>query len=209
MENRLAETLAEVAAFCDTRKVGHVGSLGFRRSSDLGTLVASLPRVLEAGVLRPGRTRFLDMGCADGRVNLLLSYLTAASVGIELHDWILDDYTPLRRALEGHLLAKGHPLPPENITLLRGDSLHQGVYDRVETLTGLPFEAFDLFYTYLVLHEELAERIARKAKPGAVFMLYGVGRVLPRLPGLRLMEEISPLQGILALYRKEGPAPRG
>jgi hypothetical protein len=42
----------------------------------------------------------------------------------------------------------------------------------------------------------------RKAKPGALFMVYGLEKIIPRLPGLRLLTPERPLEGIIALYRK-------
>ena len=61
----------------------------------------------------------------------------------------------------------------------------------------------DLFYTYLTMQEEFAALVARKAKPGALFMVYGLDRILPRYSGLRLLTPDWALEGILALYRKE------
>ena len=43
--------------------------------------------------------------------------------------------------------------------------------------------------------------IARKAKPGAVFMVYGMEKILPRLEGMELIGP-GPLEGVLALYQK-------
>ena len=61
---------------------------------------------------------------------------------------------------------------------------------------------YDLFYTYLVMHEEFAELIKARGRKGSVFLVYGVDRILPRYEGLRLLP-VSPLKGILAAYRKE------
>ena len=94
MEDRLKRTLEAVSEFFDHRKVGNVGPLGFRRSTDLKILLACLDRLLDEKILIPGKSRFMDLGCADGRVNLLLSYLTKLSVGIELDEWTLDEYGP-------------------------------------------------------------------------------------------------------------------
>jgi hypothetical protein len=87
--DRLAATLAFVCDFCDSRKTGQVGPDGFRRSTDLNTLLPGLRRLADAGILDSRRTSFLELGCADGRVNLLAGYLVKSSVGIELEDWIL------------------------------------------------------------------------------------------------------------------------
>lgn len=45
--------------------------------------------------------------------------------------------------------------------------------------------------------------IGREAGKGALFMVYGLERILPRFGGLRLLTPIKPLEGILALYQKE------
>ena len=50
--------------------------------------------------------------------------------------------------------------------------------------------------------DSFAALLASKARAGAVYMVYGVGRVLPRYPGLQLLEKLSPLEGIVALYQK-------
>lgn len=192
-----------VARFCDKRQVGDVGALGFRRSSELGRVLPCLERMAEDRILIPGKTRFLDMGCADGRVNLLLGYVTGLSVGIELDDWILDDHSGLRNGLEAEL-SRLDLLPlPENVRLFSGDSTDDCLHDTIEAETGTPFKSFDLFYTYLTMQEEFASLIARKARPGAVFGVYGLDRIQPRLPGFELLTQDRALNGILALYRKQ------
>ncbi len=45
--------------------------------------------------------------------------------------------------------------------------------------------------------------IAEKEKKGAIFMVYGLHRILPQYEGLSLLGHISPLEGILALYQKD------
>jgi len=202
MEEKLEKSLDRVAQYYDARKVGHVGPLGFRRSTDLMKLLACLDRLLDEGIIIPGKSRFLDLGCADGRVNVFLSYLVKVSVGIELDDWTLDDYGPLKNELDGVLRNEGLLLPPENIFLFPGDATDTAVHETIGIETGIEFEEFDIFYTYLVMHEEFAQMIAEKAKVGAVFMVYGLHRILPRYPGLVLLGHISPMEGILAVYRK-------
>jgi hypothetical protein len=198
----LRRTLERVADFYDKRKVGDVGPLGFRRSSDLETLFNCLGRLIEEGVIVPGRTRFLDMGCADGRVNIFLSYVVKLSIGIELDEWTLDEYGPLASDLCSRLELEGLLAPPSNIYLFDGDSSGDEVYLKIKKKTGVAFEDFDLFYTYLVMQDEFAGIIARHAKKGALFMVYGLREILPRFKGLDLVEKISPLQGALAVYRK-------
>ncbi len=202
MDKVLQKTLGRVARYYDQRKVGDVGPLGFRRSTDLGTLFSCVDRLTEYGIIRP-ETRFLDLGCADGRVNVFLSYLVRISVGIELDEWTLDEYAPLRSGLEERLKREGLLAPPENILLFHGDATDQRLHQEIRQEAGPAFEEFDLFYTYLVMHEEFARLIEERAKTGAVFMVYGLDRIMPCYEGFRLMEDLSPLEGILALYRKD------
>jgi len=203
LDARLLETLNRVAAFYDARKVGDVGHLGFRRSTHLGALLGSLDLLLHEKVLVPRETRFLDMGCADGRVNVLLSYLVKASVGIEIDDWILEEYEPLKSALVEILMAEGFLFPPDNIHLFLGDTLEEEVHEKVLQSTRLPFEAFDLFYTYLTMYQEFADLIAERARPGTHFLIYGLDLILPRLTGLTLIQDPRLLENKLALYRRE------
>ena len=202
ISSELTHTLRRVARFYDQRKVGDVGALGFRRSSDLGRLLTCIERMLEARYLVPDESLFLDMGCADGRVNVLLSYLLKSSIGVELDEWTLDDYTPLLRQLEIRLEAEHLPLPPENIRLFHGDVMDSAVQQTIKQETGIGIGDFDLFYTYLTMQEEFAGLIARRAKRGAIFMVYGLEKILPRWDGMTLMTE-QPLEGILALYQKD------
>jgi SAM-dependent methyltransferase len=196
------ETLECVAGFYDARKVGDVGALGFRRSSDLSVLVKGLEELLQAQLLVPGKSLFLDLGCADGRVNVLLSYLVKESAGVELDSWTLDEYGPLKAQLADELRAADVPCPPDNIHLFNGDSTDPAMHQEILRHTGLGMGDFDLFYTYLIMHEEFADMIARKAKKGAVFLVYGLDRIMPSYAGLRLLESLSPLQGMLGVYRK-------
>jgi hypothetical protein len=193
--------LMRVAGFYDRKKVGDAGFLGFRRSSDLTRLVACLFTMVREGLLVPACSSFLDMGCGDGRVNVLLSYLTRKSVGVELDEWTLDEYSALRRKLDTLLAEESLPLPPGNISLFHGDTMEPALQEKISREAGVSFDAFDLFYTYLTMQEEFGDLIARKARKGALFMVYGLDRVLPRFDGLRLLG--PPLEGIVALYQKE------
>ncbi|MBN1106094.1 MAG: class I SAM-dependent methyltransferase [Deltaproteobacteria bacterium] len=199
----IRKTLDEVARFYDRRKVGDVGSLGFRRSTDLARLTCCLDGMVEQGLLIPGHSRFLDLGCADGRVSVLLSYLVRLSVGIELDEWTLDEYGPLKQRLEDTLVQNGLPLPPQNLFLFHGDSTDEALHQTIREKTGVGFRHFDLFYTYLTMQEEFAELIVRKAHPGALFMVYGLESILPRFRGLRLLTPRKSMEGVLALYKKE------
>jgi hypothetical protein len=202
MDNNLRKTLSRVARFYDERKVGDVGPLGFRRSTDLMKLMACLERLLDERIIDPDQTRFLDLGCADGRVNVFLSYLVKSSVGIELDEWTLDEYAPLRSKLDGVLNNEGLLSPPENLSLFHGDSTDTVVHETIARQTWVGFDEFDLFYTYLIMHEEFAELISERAKTGAFFMVYGFNKILPKYQGLQLLKHLSPMEGILAFYRK-------
>lgn len=203
LDEELRKTLLEVAQFYDGRKVGNVGSMGFRRSSDLTKLVPCLDRLIDRNIFIPHESLFLDMGCADGRVNVLFSYLTRVSVGVELDEWTLEEYTPLKKALEDILRAQELALPPDNIHLFHGDSLDHAIHEMISGRTGVNIEDFDLFYTYLTMQERFAELIAHRAKPGAVFMIYGLRKILPKFNGLRLLTPEKPMEDILALYQKD------
>jgi hypothetical protein len=198
--DRLEAALEFVCEFCDRRKAGQAGPDGFRRSTDLGTLLPGLLRLADAGVLDARRTNFLELGCADGRVNLLAGYLVKSSVGIELADWILDEHGQLRSGLEAGLAQKDLLPPPGNVFLFHGDAAGPDVYSRIRRRTGLAFGDFDVFYTYLWMQKEYARMIAGRARPGSVLLVYGPDRLRSELEGLRLAGEISSEN--LAAYRK-------
>ncbi|RLF57640.1 MAG: hypothetical protein DRN37_06145 [Thermoplasmata archaeon] len=202
MDSELRETLRYVARFFDGRKVGDVGALGFRRSSDLGLLVGCIDRLLQEKLIAPRKSRFLDLGCGDGRVNILFSYIVRSSVGVELDSWTLEEYGPLRAALEYELQEADLTPPPENIHLFEGDSLDPLVHQEITQDTGLTFKDFNLFYTYLIMHEEFAALIAERAAKGSVFLVYGLDRIMPHYEGLLLRDDLSPLEGILGVYEK-------
>ena len=73
LDEDLKKTLLKVAQFYDQRKVAHKGYLGFRQSSDLARLVDGIDHLIHQSLLIHRQSLFLDMGCADGRVNVLLS----------------------------------------------------------------------------------------------------------------------------------------
>ncbi len=203
MDDATRNSLKELARFFDARQVGDVGPLGFRRSTNLTTLLACAERLTAENIIMPGRSAFLDLGCADGRVNLFFSYLMRVSVGVELDEWTLDEYGPLKQELEESLKDAGVGLPNENVYLFQGDATDEAVHGHVSHETGLNLADFDFFYTYLIMHEEFAQMLAEKAKKGAVYMVYGLHKIMPRYPGFRLMKELSPMEGFLALYEKE------
>ena len=195
--------LSAVARFYDERKVGDVGPLGFRRSTDLSRLLACLDPLIEKGILVPGESLFLDMGCADGRVNILLSYLVKKSIGIELDEWTMEEYFLLKTELEANLKRNHLPLPPDNIFVFQGNAMEGSLYETIQQETGVDFEGFDIFYTYLSMQEEFAGLITERAKKGSVFMVYGLEKIMPKYKGLSLLTPELPLEGTLSLYQKK------
>ncbi|MDB9822712.1 class I SAM-dependent methyltransferase [Deltaproteobacteria bacterium] len=197
----IEKCIIKVADFYDRKKVGDIGPLGFRRSTDLTRLSLCIDELIDQKILVPGESLFLDMGCGDGRVNVLFSYLVKRSIGIELDEWTLDEYAILKKELEASLEEDDLPLPPHNISLFHGDSMEESLHESIYQGTGLSFKDFDLFYTYLTMHDEFADLIAHRAKKGSVFMVYGLDKITPEFQGLELLTD-APLQGILAIYRK-------
>ncbi len=198
----LRETLAAVADFYDGCKYGVRGNQGYRKSTDLGKMTACVMDLLARGVLDPARTLFLDLGCADGRVNVLMSYGVRRSLGIEIDPEILAEYGPRRRALRVLLQRRGLLTPPDNVKLFAGSSLDPAVHRKINEETGHGFGQVDLFYTYITLHDVFAEKIRREGKEGAFYLVYGFSRVLPRYEGLESVIRDVGGQGIAALYRK-------
>jgi hypothetical protein len=205
MNKNFKKSILKVAHFYDGNKVGDIGPLGFRRSTDLMRLTRCVDNLLEKKFLVPGQSLFLDMGCADGRVNVLFSYFVKRSIGIELDEWSLGEYSILKDRLETVLKEDNLLHPPDNVSLFHGDTTDESLHGLIRERTGLGFEDFDLFYTYLTMNDEFADLIRKKAKEGALFMVYGLDRIMPRYKGLRLLTPDKPLGGILALYRKEHP----
>ena len=202
IKSQTKKAMLKVSDFFDSKKVGNIGPLGFRRSSDLKRLLAGIEQLQANQILGSSGLNFLDMGCGDGRVNILLSYIANKSIGIELDEWTLDEYSQLKKALEKELKEIQLTLPHDNIHLFEGDSLDIATHDRILHKTGVGIENIDLFYTYLTMHEEIAELIATRAKSGALFMVYGLEKIMPRYDGLELITPVEPLEGILAVYRK-------
>jgi hypothetical protein len=196
------KTIPVVAEFYDGCKVGYQGFEGYRKSTDLAKLGRCVAHLVADGFVVPGRTIFTDLGCADGRVNVLMSYFVRQSVGIEIDGEILAEFAPRLAELRDRLARANLPLPPDNIFLLRGDTLDGSTYGRILAATGLRFSDMDLFYTYITLHDLFADKIAREAKKGALYMIYGFSRILPRYDGLDLVVPDLGGQGIVALYGK-------
>jgi SAM-dependent methyltransferase len=203
MDNhRLSETVDLIARYYDACKIGYVGHEGYRKSTDLVKFARCIDELLGLGLIDPNHTLFLDLGCADGRVNVLMSYFVKLSVGIEIDPEILAEYNPRKEELV-HKLRRANLIQPiDNITLFRGNSLESATYEQIESTVNVSFEKIDIFYTYITLHDLFAAKIAAEAKPKALYLVYGFNKILPRYQGLELLIPDLASQGIVALYGK-------
>ncbi|MCE5241567.1 MAG: hypothetical protein ABFD98_07285 [Syntrophobacteraceae bacterium] len=197
----MGRALSLVADYYDTCKYGCEGNEGYRKSTDLGKLASCLGELAAAGIVDRERTVFADLGCADGRVNVLAGYFVKCSIGVEIDGEILAEYDRRRKELERLLTVAGLGRPPENVTLFRGSSLEPETFRKIGESTGFGFADIDLFYTYIILHDLFAKKIASESKPGALYLVYGFSRVLPRYEGLELVEPDVAGRGVAALYR--------
>lgn len=81
--------------------------------------------------------------------------------------------------------------------------MESSTYERISKETGVNFSDIDLFYTYITLHDLFAEKIVREAKSGALYLVYGFHKILPRYKGLTVVIADVGSQGIATLYRHE------
>ncbi len=203
ISNHLSETISLIADFYDSYKVGYEGTKGYRKSTDLAKLSKCINEIVSLGLIGKDRTIFADLGCADGRVNIMMSYFVKISIGIEIESDFLSEFKPRKISLISELKKRNLILPPENIALFPGNSLESSTYKRILTNIGVSFEDIDLFYTYITLHDLFAEKIAKEAKNQALYLVYGFNKVLPQYKGLKLHIPDLASQGIAALYIKE------
>ncbi|UCG13876.1 MAG: hypothetical protein JSU72_05235 [Deltaproteobacteria bacterium] len=199
---RLTETLAVIADYYDGCKVGYCGYEGYRKSTDLEKFNRCMDELVALGFIDPNKTVFLDLGCGDGRVNLLMSYFVERSIGIEIDPEILAEYGRRSEDLSRRIQRSNLTLPPSNIFLFPGNSLEDSTYERISESIGLKFVEIDLFYTYITLHDLFAAKIAQEAKQGALYLVYGFSKILPQYQGLEILIPDVASQGIVALYRK-------
>jgi SAM-dependent methyltransferase len=203
MENhRLRKTVDLIARYYDNYKVGYVGYEGYRKSTDLLKFTRCIDELLSLGLIDANRSLFLDLGCADGRVNILMSYFVKLSLGIEIDPEILAEYNPRKEELGQKLQSEKLIQPRDNISLFRGNSLEAATYEKIEKNARVKFNEIDIFYTYITLHDLFAAKIAAEAKPKALYLVYGFSRILPRYQGLDLIIPDLASQGIVALYGK-------
>lgn len=198
----LRRTISCIADYYNGCKVGYVGHEGYRKSTDLEKLARCIDELVALGLIDPHRTIFLDLGCADGRVNLLMGYFVKRSVGIEIDPEILAEFNQRKAELTQRLQNQNLIQSPDNINLFMGNSLEAATYEQIENSTGIRFEDIDLFYTYITLHDLFADKIAKDAKDKALYLVYGFSKVLPHYQGLELLIPDVASQGIVALYGK-------
>ena len=199
---RLSKTVDLIARYYDGCKVGYVGHEGYRKSTDLVKFARCIEELLRLGHIDPNRSLFLDFGCADGRVNVLMSYFVKVSAGIEIDPEILAEYKPRKEELDRRLHRANLIQPSTNIALFPGNSLEAATYEGIESTTNLRFDEIDIFYTYITLHDLFAAKIAAEAKPKALYLVYGFNKILPHYQGLELLIPDLASQGIVALYGK-------
>ncbi len=204
-DERRARTLALVGSFYDACKVGYQGNEGYRKSTDLRKFARCIRHLVEEGCIDPGSTVFADLGCADGRVNVMMSYFVRTSIGIEIDPDILSEYEPRKKALLAKIEAADLEPPRDNIHLFQGSSLDDSIYRCVRGETGCRFSDVDLFYTYITLHDVFAEKICREAEDGALYLVYGFHKVLPSYAGLEVLIPDVGGQQIAALFVKGPP----
>ena len=203
MDNsRLSKTVDLIARYYDGCKVGYVGHEGYRKSTDLVKFARCIDELVGLGLIDPNHALFLDLGCADGRVNVLMSYFVKLSVGIEIDPEILAEYNQRKEEVGDKLREANLIQPVDNITLFRGNSLEAATYEQIENTINLRFEEIDIFYTYITLHDLFGAKIAAEAKPKALYLVYGFNKILPRYQGLELLIPDLASQGIVALYGK-------
>ena len=203
MDNlRLSKTVDFITRYYDGCKVGYVGHEGYRKSTDLVKFARCIDELVRFDFIAPSRTLFLDLGCADGRVNVLMSYFVKLSIGLEIDPEILAEYNPKKEGLRHQLRQANLIQPKNNIALFQGNSLEAVAYKQIEKEVNVRFNQIDLFYTYITLHDLFGAKIAAKAKSQALYLVYGFNKILPHYPGLKLLIPDLASQGIVALYGK-------
>lgn len=201
--HHLDRILSLIADFYDECKFGYEGVEGYRKSTDLHKFIACAKELHALQLTDPERTVFLDLGCADGRVNVLMSYFVKKSIGIEIDAEILGEYPPRAREINSMLSRAGLGQLPGNISLFEGSSLDDATFQNISTSAGIRFEDVHLFYTYITLHDAFAEKISAQANNRAMYLVYGFSRILPRYHGLELAIPDVARQQIAALYKKK------
>lgn len=201
--HKLDRTLSLIAGFYDGCKVGYQGFEGYRKSTDLFKFIECAKELEARQLIDRQSTILLDLGCADGRVNVLMSYFVRMSIGIEVDCDILNDYQIHTKELNFGLIQAGLDTLPDNVSLFTGNLLEEDVFHEITEYTGVKLEEVDLFYTYNAMHYAFAERIMTWAKSGALYLVYGFNRILPRYDGFELLIPDVASREIFTLYRKK------
>jgi hypothetical protein len=203
MDNlRLSQTVELIASYYDGCKVGYAGHEGYRKSTDLVKFARCIDELVRFDFIDPSSTLFLDLGCADGRVNVLMSYFVKLSIGLEIDPEILAEYNPKKEELRYQLRKANLIQQKNNIALFQGNSLEAVAYKQIEREVNVRFDQIDLFYTYITLHDLFGAKIAAEAKSKALYLVYGFNKILPHYQGLKLLIPDVASQGIVALYGK-------
>ena len=204
MDNlRLSKTVDFITRYYDACKAGYVGHEGYRKSTDLVKFARCIDELVRFDFIAPSRTLFLDLGCADGRVNVLMSYFVKLSIGLEIDPEILAEYNPKKEKLRHQLRRENLIQLKNNTTLFQGNSLEAVAYKQIETQVNVRFNQIDLFYTYITLHDLFGAKIAAEAKSKALYLVYGFNKILPHYQGLKLLIPDLASQGIVALYGRD------
>jgi hypothetical protein len=198
----LQQSVSLIAEYYNGCKAGYVGHEGYRKSTDLLKLGRCIDELVALDFIDSDSTIFADLGCADGRVNVLMSYFVKCSVGIEIDPEIIAEFGEHQQELALRLKKAKLKQPPNNISVFHGNSLEADTYYRINNSIGVRFEEFDLFYTYITLHDLFAEKIAKEAKNKTLYLVYGFSKILPRYQGLEILIPDVASQGIVALYGK-------
>ena len=109
---RRHQTMALIADFFDGCRYGYEGVEGYRKSTDLFNLSRGIQELESLGLLSSRHTVFADLGCADGRVNILMSYFVKLSLGTEIDSAILAEYGLRKAELDFRLQQASLELPP-------------------------------------------------------------------------------------------------
>ncbi len=203
MDDLTIKTIEAIISFFDANKKGHIGSSGYRKTSSLDVVFKAVKELMAQNIIRNKETIFLDLGCGDGRVCMLMSYICKWSIGIELEDFIYDEYKEARNQIE-NILRSQKLLPiPENIFVVNGDSLSMETYKVIKQKINVELENVDLFYTYITLHDAFANMLKERARKGSYYMVYGFSGILPQYDGFELINPDIANEKLIALYRKK------
>ena len=203
MKDLRLKTAKTIASYFDKRKKGHVGNSGYRKTSDLGILFDVVNELVSRRIVVPDSTIFLDLGCGDGRVCMLMSYFCRWAIGIEVEEFIYDEYLYSKKQIE-HFLRQNNLLPlPSGLCVLLGDSLSESIHRTIEEKTGITIRDVDIFYTYITLHDVYAEMLRDKAKIGSYYMVYGFSGIIPSYDGFSLLDPDVSGKKTVALYCKK------